>query len=40
MAGGRVSLEAEDPQALALHLTERATQYLELDRSDTGIPLI
>jgi len=40
MAGGRISLEDEDPQQLALRLTERAMRYLELDGSDGGTPLI
>lgn len=40
MAGGRILLEDEDPQQLALRLTERAMRYLELDGSEGGTPLI
>jgi len=40
MAGGRISLEDEDPRKVALHITRRALQHLHIEETDAGTPLI
>jgi nanoRNase/pAp phosphatase (c-di-AMP/oligoRNAs hydrolase) len=40
MAGGRVSLEGEDPEQVALHLTQRAMQHLHVEQAGAGTPLV
>jgi nanoRNase/pAp phosphatase (c-di-AMP/oligoRNAs hydrolase) len=40
MAGGRVPLRGEDPEALSMQLTRRALDYLQITQEVAGKPLI